>query len=464
MTTTPFADPEQMRRVKAQMLLDQLRAAGISPEELVALGATGTLPGQVRFRDYLAQVRTSAPAGSAHVYATYWDLMADGLPGFCACFCADCLAVFHQRDENGKPFPCPCRATGHCGCTKTHFKHPDTQSCEASYEGIGDKALAGVTRLDIEVARRWARTRAQKRWATRNANRAAKGRALFDHQGKSAEEHVRNAASYVFERAMEDPSTGVQRNVALQTDPVRRPKTTSRAPTLGQLTELWDAIFTSGGSDPELDMLIFWFHLETGARRGGALALTLGGLDLVGQNAKLVEKFDEVEWQPMSAELQRSLIGHALERGQVVTWAVDGLDPEDVTVDDVIAERARLRPDAAALYYWPKERPGPNGTVVRVPHALTRRRYNTLWDRLCRYLPWADQLHARPHDLRKLGGEFIERACGYAIAKAWLRHSDGDATAVYTKAKREEVAGAFERLTGRTHPLAEEARRRTADD
>jgi len=45
MTTTPFADPEQMRRVKAQMLLDQLRAAGISPEELVALGATGTLPG-----------------------------------------------------------------------------------------------------------------------------------------------------------------------------------------------------------------------------------------------------------------------------------------------------------------------------------------------------------------------------------------------------------------------------------
>ena len=42
MTTTPFADPEQMRRVKAQMLLDQLCAAGISPEELVALGATDT--------------------------------------------------------------------------------------------------------------------------------------------------------------------------------------------------------------------------------------------------------------------------------------------------------------------------------------------------------------------------------------------------------------------------------------
>ncbi len=64
MTTTPFSDPEQMRRVKAQMLLDQLRAAGISPEELVALGASGTLPGQVRFGDYLAQVHTACITAS----------------------------------------------------------------------------------------------------------------------------------------------------------------------------------------------------------------------------------------------------------------------------------------------------------------------------------------------------------------------------------------------------------------
>lgn len=104
------------------------------------------------------------------------------------------------------------------------------------------------------------------------------------------------------------------------------------------------------------------------------------------------------------------------------------------------------RDDRSGFYYWPKQQPGPDGTVVLVPHPLTRRRYNKLWDRLCRYVSWADQMHARPYDLRKLGGEFIERACGYAIAKAWLRHRDGDATAVYTTAKREEVAAAFERL------------------
>ncbi|MDA8310503.1 MAG: hypothetical protein M0Z46_07800 [Actinomycetota bacterium] len=32
---------------------------------------------------------------------------------------------------------------------------------------------------------------------------------------------------------------------------------------------------------PELDMLIVWFRLETGARQGGAIGLEIGDLDLV---------------------------------------------------------------------------------------------------------------------------------------------------------------------------------------
>lgn len=49
---------------------------------------------------------------------------------------------------------------------------------------------------------------------------------------------------------------------------------TAKAYTLDQLKQLWDTIFTCGLDDPELAMLVWWFHLETGARRGGVLSLS----------------------------------------------------------------------------------------------------------------------------------------------------------------------------------------------
>lgn len=460
MTTTTLAD-EERRAFRAQLFLEQLEAAGLSPADLVSLQVAGALPDRVSSADFLAKVRVAAPPGSAHVYGTYWDLLTEGLTHLCGCFCEECLGVFGRFDPDGEPLSSPCGTEGRCGCAKRHFFHPDVASCAVRYEGIGDKTLAAVTRLDIETAQRWAQTRAQKRWATHNNKRAARGRAQFDHTGKSAVEPVRRAASFVFTRALEDPSTGVRANVALQAPEPARPTSASRAYTEVQLAELWDAIFTTGGDDPELDMLIVWFHLETRARRGGAIRLSIGDLDLGQRYAKLVEKNDKVDWQPMSAELQRSLIGHAVESGDVVAWTAPGLDPRAITVDDVVAGRARLRPDQPVFYYRPSKEQRADGTVVLVPHPLTRRRYNTLWDRICRHLPWADQMHARPHDLCKLGGEFVKRACSYAIAKAWLRHRDRDrdTTLLYTKARPEEVARAFELLGGRNHPLAEGALR-----
>lgn len=263
----------------------------------------------------------------------------------------------------------------------------------------------------------------------------------------------------MFRRAVADPSTGVARNVALDAPKTQRPKSTARAYTITQLEELWDTIFTCGLDDPELGMLIVWFHLETGARRGGALGITIGDLDLLGQMVQLQEKFDNVAMQPMSIQLQRSLIGHALERGDIVLAATAGHDPANVTVDDVVAGRVTLRTDAPVFYYRKRRSiTAADGTVNTFPHPLTRRHYNTLWDRLCSAVPWADQIHARPHDLRKTGAQWVERALGYSVAKAWLRHKVDDHTLTYTQATPEQVARGFEALTGRTHPLAEQAR------
>lgn len=456
MSISDDLNSDKMRAIQAAMLIQQVEAMGLSLDDLLALKEGGQLPGQITFHDYLPTVRKAAPAGSITVWDSYWKLLDIGLPNLCACICDACLAVSAHRDDDGLQQPCPCLLAGRCNCPKGAFGHPHVTTCLEIYGGVGHKVLAAIVGTDIEEAQRWAKLRAQKRWARRNRRRASKGRALYKYTGKSAEEHTRAAASAVFRRAQADPSTGVTRNVALDAPRIQRPKTTARAYTVTQLAELWDTIFTCGLADPELAMLIVWFHLETGARRGGALGITVGDLDLIGQMVQLQEKFDNVAMQPMSIQLQRSLIGHALERGDVVLATNAGLDPADVTVDDVVAGRVTLRTDAPVFYYRKRRKtPASDGSA---PHPLTRRYYNTLWDRLCAALPWADQIHARPHDLRKTGAQWVERALGYSVAKAWLRHKVDDHTLTYTQATPEQVARAFEALTGRSHPLAEQDR------
>ena len=259
---------------------------------------------------------------------------------------------------------------------------------------------------------------------------------------------------------MDDRATSVTCNVALRVRPPDRPRTTARAYTPEQPEELWNAVFTCGLADPELAMLLFWWHLETGARRGGALHLEVGDLDLARQYARLLEKFAKVDDQPISIELQRAILSHALERVDVVLSTADGLCAEEVTVDDVLDGRATLRPDAPAFYYQRRRKvTRPDGSFALEPHPLMPRAYNTIWDRICAHVPCADSLHARPHDLRKTEVVWIERALGFSVARAWLGHQADDHTLTYTAAADEEVLLGFEMLTGRTHPHAQPALR-----
>lgn len=174
------------------------------------------------------------------------------------------------------------------------------------------------------------------------------------------------------------------------------------------------------GNDPMLDALLLRFHEETAGRRGGALALRhKSDLDTDQCHVRLREKGGTARWQPVSRTLVDALVEHAGSRG---------------------AE--------------------PGTTLFRYSNGnpLTRRRYDYLWNRLGRHLPWVAAQQISTHWLRHTTLTWVERNFGYAIARAFAGHfersGDVGTTTTYVKAGLHEVATALAALTGEPHPLA----------
>ena len=154
-------------------------------------------------------------------------------------------------------------------------------------------------------------------------------------------------------------------------------------------------------------------------RRGGALALRPRDLDADQCLILLREKGETVRWQPVSPTLMARLAEHGRERhappgGQLLRYA-DG-------------------------------------------HPITSRRYDHLWTRLGRQLPWVRTQQVSSHWIRHTTLTCVERNFGYAVARAYAGHTDGGsetgATATYVRASLAEVAAALATLTGEPHPLA----------
>jgi integrase len=124
------------------------------------------------------------------------------------------------------------------------------------------------------------------------------------------------------------------------------------------------------GNDPELDSLILRLHTETACRRGGALALRPQDLDPEQCLVMLREIGETVRWQPVSPTLMGHLQRHA-------------------------------PPEGALLRYH-------NGKP------LTYRRYDHLWQRIGRYLPWVATQGISTHWLRHTTGR---PACGCLLRR-----------------------------------------------
>ena len=108
----------------------------------------------------------------------------------------------------------------------------------------------------------------------------------------------------------------------------------------------------------------------------------------------------------------------------------------------------------------------PGGQLLRYADGrpITHRRYDHLWRRIGRHLPWVTTQGISTHWIRHTILTWVERNFGYAVAHAYAGHTDGkgdtgNATFTYVRATTHEVAAALAALTGEPHPLATQERR-----
>lgn len=234
--------------------------------------------------------------------------------------------------------------------------------------------------------------------------------------GRGAAEHLIGSLRCLYRHAVADGLINEADNPSIRVAKPRRLAGTRRALPDARLAEII-SVATTTGNDPELDGLLVRLHLETACRRGGALALVPGDLDPDQCLIRLREKGDTVRWQPVSPSLMRRLCEHAAER------------PAE-------AGRPLLR--------------------YRVGRPISARRYDYLWTRVGRHLPWAAAQQVSTHWLRHTTLTWVERHFGYAVARAYAGHHGRDVgtTATYVRADVHEVAAALSALTGEPHPLA----------
>jgi len=178
--------------------------------------------------------------------------------------------------------------------------------------------------------------------------------------GRSAEEHLVAALRCLYRRAIDDGLITEAGNPAQKVAKPRRLPTTRRALPDTRLAEV-NQIAATTGDDPELDTLILRLHTETACRRGGALALRPQDLDPDQCLILLREKGETVRWQPVSPTLTARLAQHGQER--------------------------HARADGQLLRYA-DGRP------------ITSRRYDHLWARIGRRLPWVRTQQISTHWIR----------------------------------------------------------------
>lgn len=236
--------------------------------------------------------------------------------------------------------------------------------------------------------------------------------------GTSTGEHLIAALRCLYRRAVADGLIADADDPARKVAKPRRPTSQRIALPDDRLAELAIAA-GAAGSDPELDALIVRFHIETACRRGGLLKLRPMDLDVQQCLVMLREKGGTFRRQPVSRTLMSFLLHHVHLRGSA--------------------------PDQQLLRYADGRPVGP-------------RRYDGLFTRLGRQLPWVATQGVSAHWLRHTTLTWVERVYGYGVALAYAGHAetpnDTGTTARYVKATLQEVATALAGLTGEPHPLA----------
>lgn len=255
---------------------------------------------------------------------------------------------------------------------------------------FGGRRLDEVSLLDLERAAVGVRADAIARRGARH--------------GFGAQESFVNATRFVFVCAVkaghirENPAAGLARP--------RRRRSPRRALSAAELQSIFDAVLATS-RDPELDLLVLAFARETACRRDGILNLRVADLHPA-PSVILYEKFDEQREIPVSDALLSALRAH-------VAWRA---------------------PACHRVFHY------------KDGSCLSERRFDTIFNRVGRALPWAKSLGVSLHWIRYSTLTDIRITSGERVATAYAGHGDqaGGVTALYTRASFAELQEAHRLL------------------
>lgn len=151
----------------------------------------------------------------------------------------------------------------HSSLPPASFAHLGTPTCHRSHPGTARTPSSHPTQIET-------RMRQHQQNALRRRNYRG---------GRSAAEHLIFALRCLYKRAVADGIIAEADNPAAKVAKPRRLDSTRTALADDRLAEIIVVAGTTG-DDPELDLLIIRFHVETAARRGGLLALRPRDLDV----------------------------------------------------------------------------------------------------------------------------------------------------------------------------------------
>jgi site-specific recombinase XerC len=274
----------------------------------------------------------------------------------------------------------------------------------------GDRRLNEITTADLERLRDdTIATAATKKLAQAEAS----GRALRSHEhdahGRGAGENAVRAHRFFFNTA--------KKNKLLQTNPAsdvkvpKRPPAPERPLRVDELEEV-AVIWCTTGNDPELDALIFEFHRKTAARREGGLNLRLGDLDARRPSITITEKFGKTREMPIDVDFINRLRSFARSRGAT----------------------------------------SPSHHIFRSKRGtkISRKRYETIYDRLDDHTSWTEKLDLGVHWIRHTTLDDVRTVAGNRVAATYAGHDDASQGTIglYSKVTFEELEAAFHAIFG----------------
>jgi site-specific recombinase XerD len=230
-----------------------------------------------------------------------------------------------------------------------------------------------------------------------------------DAYGRGAAENFVRATRFFYTRACK---AGIlAHSPASHLTAPRRSRAPERPLTVEELEQIWLAATTTG-DDRELDGLLLTFLRHSAARREGAINLTLDGLNGQRRSVTLTEKNGDRRELPMAAWLLTDLTSLARSRG------------------------ARGAGDSVFRY--------------RTGAPLTRRRFNTLFDRIDQVLVWTEPLDVGAHWLRRTTLADIAAVADIRVATAFAGQSPGSLGVIgrYTQVTFEDLEDAYEAVFG----------------